>query len=494
MREWLSNQVLNHRWKKMLEAQTDRAHAQQKVFDLNRHLWGVKGQVAASLEAFLLDTPAMTAKDLPQVIERLPRRELEFIGLTSGTTSHRSKQVPITRGQAAAFKRFQLSVAAVVARNTAMRPLLDRRLSWGTCPEVERTSDNIPMGYISGYISQTGPQFLRRKSFPSPEVNLLTDMDRKLRALFEESRVQDIRCLTGVPSYVQNMMTHFADWAAREQGLTLSQLWPDLNTCVYSSASIAPYRDTIDRLVGRPLNYLGTYIATEGPFGLEMPELPGYRPGSYALNVEDILFGFEDTRTQTRLLWEELREGDEVEVLVAAPNGLGPYKVGDVLRVVTVHPYPQFEVLGRAGAMMNLAAEKMTESQLRGAVAGLKEQVPNLEHFYVYPAWGEAGILPRYDVVLVSDHSPRHPGALAARMDELMGEVNGDYAEARHETRVLGAPRLGWLPRQILDEEFRQKCAKGQFKRKHILSSAAELPAPVLRWSTAHSPQLEVVS
>jgi hypothetical protein len=461
----LAKLFLNRRYQSLKAAQFNIEKAQERAFSANQRYWP-----ARSLDHLIFETPATDASNLKNVINGLAPKDLEFIGLTSGTTAHRCKQVPITHDQAAVFKNFQMSVASVVIRNSPMRPFTDERLSWGTAPVLEHREDGVPMGYISGYISQKGPKFLRKKSFPSTETNLIADMDLKLRKLFDETALRDIRCLAGVPSYILNVLTHFNEWSQAEYGHDLAQMWPNLHTCVYSSAPIDPFRNQINALAGREITFFGTYIATEGPFGLEIPELNGFESGLHSLNVEDIVFGFEEVGTGRRMRFSDLKEGDEVEVLVSAPNGLYQYKPGDVLRVAQVKPTPLFQILGRSGQMVNIAAEKATDVQIKKAMDFAKQQIGDIEHFFVFPRF-PIGERPHYQWVVLSDSAQMNMGRLAELLDKGLGETNGDYLEARHDTRVLGAPKAIVLSPEVMVRHFKANSHRGQLKPRHIFDS-----------------------
>lgn len=476
---------LKHKYKQLLENQRNPLASQQKAYlrlrealIKNTSLLAPEVRDADNLQDFARLAQRRSYADYRTAIDSqcaglespLFRDELVYVGLSSATTSPKSKAIPYNRSVMTAWERFQLSFSSVLEASTGVKMLADQRLTWGSTPIVETFQDNIPAGYVSGFISMKSPWLIRRQMFPKVSTLLLPSMDEKTKKMADELRGTDIRLLAGVPSYLVNLLESLkADWGVEN----LSQFFPNLQTCVYSSTSIHAWRDQIDRLIGRPLKYVGCYAATEGMFGYEIPELCGERNGLYSFHLDQFVFLFRKNDSEGKILTiGELKEGDEVELLLSSPNGLVNYAMGDLLKIKSIEPTILFEVMGRIGQGMNVAAEKVSADEIQQAVSLVsKRENISIRHFFVHPGQSASG-RPNYSWTFCSDElDSSRQDSLRQAIDSAMMEVNDDYEEARRELGFIDSPNLNLLGGKEIQVYFQKKSAKGQLKMKSVFDS-----------------------
>ncbi|HYE74900.1 MAG TPA: GH3 auxin-responsive promoter family protein, partial [Blastocatellia bacterium] len=232
-------------------------------------------------------------------------------------------------------------------------------------------------------------------------------------------------------------------------------------------------------LVGKKLNFIGAYISTEGPIGYEVPSLTGKQHGVYMFHFGDMVYTFRRLQNGNQhvsnplLGVADLRAGDEVEVFISSPSGLLNYAMGDCLRIKSVSPVISFEILGRLGQGLNIAAEKVPMSQLQEAVA-LTAQVTGtpIRHFFVYPGKGEDSERPCYEWNLVVDNpNSASEEAFIEALDSTLQKLNFDYQEARVDTGFLSRPKVRLLPSSVTKAYFDRFSHRGQLKMKSAFES-----------------------
>jgi len=459
--------------------------AQERAFQrLKKNLAGTKIQsltelgTSRNLTEFARRAEVRTYKDYSAWIQQslsgqadlMHRDKLLYVGLSSGTTNPQSKSVLYNEKMVKAWERFQLNIATVVENSSSVEFLNHKRLTWGSTPHLETLSNGTQAGYVSGFLASRSPRIIRNNSYPKNETLLLTDMPAKMKRMSSELKGVDLRLISGVPSYLVNVFeTLRAEWGVSN----LSEAFPNLQTCLYSGTAIHAWKDQINELIGQPLKYFGVYAATEGAFGYEIPEINGGQNGRFSFHLEDFVLLFrkfgEDRKVVTL---DGLSPGDEVELLLSSPNGLVNYSLGDALRITTVQPYITFEILGRIGQGMNVAAEKVSQQELSLAVERASRALAtNVRHFFVHPGQSHQG-RPTYSWTLALDEPEKVSAAKwSEALDRALMDVNDDYREARVDLQFVDIPKVNFISNGIVQNYFRAVAGRGQLKMKSIFAS-----------------------
>ncbi|CAG5905846.1 unnamed protein product [Menidia menidia] len=141
--------------------------------------------------------------------------------------------------------------------------------------------------------------------------------------------------------------------------------------------------------------YSPFYAATEGLIGVNLwPNEPNRR---YLLCPRSMFCEFlpesslEEETPQT-LLMEEVKEGDNYELVITNASGLFRYRIGDIVKVVGFHNQcPVVEFQYRRGQMLNVRGEKVSEALFLGALKKAVAQWPGAQ--LVDYSCAESGIL-----------------------------------------------------------------------------------------------------
>ena len=395
------------------------------------------------------------------------REPVVAFGETSGSFG-RPKLIPHTASSLQAIQRFVERVALFqLIEGTHYFPGFTKWLGVTASTNV-RIERGLPIGFISGLMNQIAQKKRSGFMLPTPAVAAIADWDERLRHTVEEAWYKRVGTLLGVPAY----LCRFLDAAsAHARGKPLREVWPLLDTVYYSGTSIEPYRERMERVLGRRLVVRGLYAATEGSFGAE---LDSEAPGEVHLMVDMSVFTFRDIDgSGTRLLpaWE-LARGRTYEVFVTTLAGLMQYRIGDVLEVRELSPL-RVRVVGRVLDEINLATEKLSLKQAQAAV----EQV----------AAHSAIDRERFMVLADPAHADRHlwivecPNQIDAAkastlIDAALSSINPSYAALRRGGAVLEQPRVIVLPAGGFDDYVAAGFARrGQFKFRHIFPDAETL-------------------
>ncbi len=394
----------------------------------------------------------------------------EFFLMTSGTSGFNRKIIPGNRAFRGTIESVQRRALAVLMGSGRGLALASDRFAYGTRAGQEQVN-GIPKDYMSGIVPHLAPRILREYVVPTKDTLGIADWPVKVRRIAREARHRDVRGIFGIPAHLLHVLREvIAEWGCD----SLREVWPNLNTCVYSGTTVESFRHSLNRVAGTPLRYFGAYVATESPLGFEIPgNAPA--PARMAFLPDQVLYSFSDLNAsgQTPLMIDELQEGGEYLVNIGTVNGFLHYAMRDWIKVARTKPFVQFELMGRIDAVLNAATEKTSEAHLAGTVRLVQETLGvAVAHYFVHPAENREGT-PCYAWTIAAEPLP-DPAALAPAIDAALMEVSGDYREARVDAGTLAAPVVRAVPAAGIREHFgRQINGAGQYKMRHAFRSAA---------------------
>ena len=77
---------------------------------------------------------------------------------------------------------------------------------------------------------------------------------------------ENVTNITGVPSWTLVLLKHILEITGKKN---IIEVWPNLELFIHGGVSFVPYRTQFARIIGKPINYLETYNASEGFFGIQ---------------------------------------------------------------------------------------------------------------------------------------------------------------------------------------------------------------------------------
>jgi len=404
--------------------------------------------------------PISGASDYAQAWKRIAAGERDVLfpdpvhafALSSGTTGE-AKRVPLTQALVRGLKRVVgHTTACFMARTGNYSLLRGYALQLAAAPEIGRTPEGVPVGYVTGIMSSMRSYPFHNIGVPPPDVLALPDWAEKYRIVAERYAHTDVRMLFGVPSYVLAFLRHLVE---SRRLADARSLWPELSLVLTSGVALRGYRDRIQELCpGAEL--LEMFLATEGPFAFQSEPAGPLTP-----MVEDVVFEFVprdrwgDARAP-RLELTGVEPGPPYVLLVTTPAGLYAYAPGDVVVFESVRP-PRLRVEGRLHGALNLATEKVDGTQAEHALraAGIP-----FEEFSICPAGNG-----RDAHEWVIEFRGQVPTDAAPRIDSALRASNPSYHAVREGDVVLGPPVVTAVAPGTFAAALRRRPGQGKIMR-----------------------------
>jgi hypothetical protein len=190
-----------------------------------------------------------------------------YLAKTSGTTSG-TKYIPITRDSIANHINGAKEALLNYIHETGRAAFLDGKLIFlSGSPALEKVG-GIHTGRLSGISNHHVPGYLRTNQLPSYQTNCIEDWETKLDAVIDETLGQRMTLISGIPPWVQM----YFDRIVQRTGKPIREVFPDFSLFVYGGVNFEPYRAKLFQTIGRPVDSIELFPASEGFFAYQQTQ------------------------------------------------------------------------------------------------------------------------------------------------------------------------------------------------------------------------------
>ena len=366
---------------------------------------------------------------------------------SSGTTADRIKILPITEDLL--FENHYAGGKDLLAQyyaNFPKRKLYNaKHLIIGGSGESTENENGAFIGDLSAIIIHHLPFWTEARRTPKKEIALLSDWEDKLDKMARSVLHENICIIAGVPSWTSLLLKKVLEFSGKK---TIAEVWPNLELYIHGGVNFAPYTATFEKLIGKPINYVESYNASEGYFGfqdqVDSKEL-------LLMTDSQIFFefipmeSFDGIHSKVVLPLEKTEVGVEYAVVISTNAGLWRYIIGDTIRFSSVYPF-RFHVTGRTSHFINAFGEKMIVEHVEKAISRVMTEIPcSISDFTVAPYFSVDKQTGGHEWLIEFDSEPTDLRAFEIRLDELLKEENADYDAKRVKDLNIAFPRFHYL-------------------------------------------------
>jgi len=349
-----------------------------------------------------------------------------YFAKTSGTTSG-AKFIPIT----AESMPYHISAAKSALLNyihqTGDASFVKGKMIFLQGSPIIDTFKGIKTGRLSGIVAHFVPKYLQKNRMPSWETNCIDDWETKVMAIVEETANKDMTLISGIPSWVQMYFEKLIDKTGKKVG----DLFPNFNLFVYGGVNYEPYRQKMENLIGRKVNSIELFPASEGFFAFQ--DIPNEK-GMLLLLDGGIFYEFIPANEYfdehpTRISLKDVKLGVNYVLILSTNAGLWAYNIGDTVQFTSLKPY-RVIVSGRIKHFISAFGEhviaKEVESSLQVAVTGTDIRI---NEFTVAPQINPTNGLPYHEWFIEFENEPENLDDFAKKIDAEMVKQNTYYKD-----------------------------------------------------------------
>ena len=305
---------------------------------------------------------------------------VKYFALSSGTSDASSKYIPVTKDMTKAIQRTSLRQILTLSRyDLPSDSFAAGILAIGGSTHLHQRGTYFE-GDLSGIQAARLPFWFQHFYKPGKKIAKTRKWDAKLDEITKKAKDWDIGTVVGVPAWIQILIERIITY---HQLKNIHEIWPNLRVYVHGGVSFDPYRKGFEKLLGRAIYYVETYLASEGFIAYQA--YPQRRSMRLVLNngifYEFVLFeernfsvNGEIRPDAETLLIDEVEEGKEYALLLSTCAGAWRYLIGDVIKFVSLEE-SEIIITGRTKHFLSLCGEHLSVDNMNKAIELVSDEM-----------------------------------------------------------------------------------------------------------------------
>ncbi|MFT4203899.1 MAG: GH3 auxin-responsive promoter family protein [Chitinophagaceae bacterium] len=364
--------------------------------------------------------------------------KIKYYALSSGTSEAASKYIPITKDLLKANKIIMLK-QLLSLRNYQLVNYKSIGKGWLTLGGSTDLQKGIGYyaGDLSGITTKKTPIWFQPFYKPGKKIAKEKDWNKKIEEIVKKAPQWDIGFLVGVPSWAQLCMEKIIE---RYNLGTIHDIWPNLEFFVHGGVSFEPYKKGFEKLLGKPVTYIETYLASEGFLAYQNRQLSNSMrlATSGSVFFEFVPFTDDNFDENGELIgnpqaftFQEAEENVDYALVISTPAGAWRYLIGDTVRIVDKMDV-QIIITGRIKHFLSLVGEHLSLDNMNHAIT---ETARDLDITIAeYTVFGEPHGSFFAHHWYIGSNDTFDKGKFRSRLDEHLKKRNDDYAVERAST------------------------------------------------------------
>ena len=409
--------------------------AKQTQFGIDHHFDQIKNE-----KDFAKQVPVRDYEALKPYVDKVVKGEENilwkgkplYFAKTSGTTSG-AKYIPLTKESMPYHIEAARNAILHYIHETGKADFVDGKMIFLQGSPILEEKNGVKLGRLSGIVAHFVPKYLQKNRMPSWETNCIEDWETKVNAIVEETFNENMAVISGIPSWVQM----YFEKLHQKGGKPVGEIFKNFNLFIYGGVNYEPYRAKFENLIGRKVDSIELFPASEGFFAYQDSQ---NEKGMLLLLNSGIFYEFiksdefytdPDGSGPKRYTIGEVELGVNYVLIISTNAGLWGYNIGDTVQFTSLKPY-RIIVSGRIKHYISAFGEhvigKEVESALQEAIIGTNIRI---NEFTVAPQITPAEGLPYHEWFIEFDPEasgePEDLENFAEALDNAMRKQNMYY-------------------------------------------------------------------
>ena len=386
-----------------------------------------------SHDDFVKNVPIRDYEQLKPYVEQIvkgkknilwPGKPLYF-AKTSGTTSG-AKYIPITKESIKHQIEASRNAILNYIHETGNISFVNGKMIFLQGSPVMQEKNGIKLGRLSGISAHYVPNYLQKNRLPSWDTNCIEDWETKVNAIVEETMNEDMTVIAGIPSWVQMYFEKLYDKAEKPIG----ELFKNFQLFIYGGVNYEPYRSKFEDLIGRKVDSIELFPASEGFFAYQDSQK---EKGMLLLLNSGIFYEFVKAdeffdENRKRITLKDVELHVNYVMIISTNAGLWGYNLGDTIQFISIKPYKVI-VSGRIKHFISAFGEhviaKEVEEAMQEAISQTDAQV---NEFTVAPQITPEGEqLPFHEWLVEFEKEPSDVSRFIELLDASLQRQNSYY-------------------------------------------------------------------
>ncbi len=449
-------------------------HQEKMIFDVIRKcrhtVFGKKYgfDIIKTIEDFQTIVPIFHYKDMEPWIMYMLKWEkditypgrIDWFATSSWTTWGECKYIPITKEwlKKCHFKWGADALNFFCKNNPRSQFLMGKALAIGGGFSKNPYTGEENVWFISAILQKNTPLVIKMIKEPQDDIAYIENWEKKVQAIIERTIDQDITFINGQPGWLLNFLYKVLEYTGKDDIL---QVRPNLELFFRWGLPIDMYKSQFEKLLpSKNMKYYQAYNASEWFFSIQDRN-----------NVDDMLllvnhgtfyefipleeYGKEHPKVITL---KDVEVDKEYIIVITTCSGLRRYVIGDVIKFTDTNPW-RIKVVGRTKYFIDMIGERLSLEHIEKALLQTSKTTNTIITDYtVGPLvfeWGEVRGCHEWIIEFVKE--PANKEEFVKILDTELGKINGYYFDERHDTKVLGDPKIHYVKQGTFYQRLKSK-------------------------------------
>lgn len=413
------------------------------------------------LKAFQCEVPVRCYDDFVPYIERVRRGEefvlwnqkVQWFARSSGTSSDRSKYIPITPDSLNInhYGGFRRMLAWYVAQHPSSGVFKGKALTiGGSVQPDEMGSGGTMYGDLSAVLLMNSPFMAEIFRAPEKDIALMSNFSEKVEKICKKCTSMNITNFSGVPSWNLVLLQRVLECTGKK---SIREVWPSLELFMHGGIGFEPYREAFNKIIpGDGMHYLENYNASEGYFAFQ----DDLDKKSMLLTVNNGIFYefipmsiFDDVmsgKIREIPTLADVKTGENYAMVITTCGGLWRYMIGDCVQFESLYPH-RIRITGRTQLYINAFGEELMISNAENALARTCNECNcSVSDFTVAPVFMELGRKGYHRWAIEFSNPPKDIEFFTSLLDRNIAHFNSDYAAKRLGNATMERLEIVSLP------------------------------------------------
>lgn len=361
--------------------------------------------------------------------------KIKYFALSSGTSGASSKHIPVSIQMVNAIQKTSVRQILSLSR---YKGLPSKVFEGGTLMVGGSTdlldNGNYAEGDLSGITTSRIPYWFQRFYKPGKTISRKKDWEEKLEQMTLKAKDWNITIIAGVPAWIQILLEKIIRHYNVQH---IHEIWPNFEIYVHGGVAFEPYQKSFEKLLGRKINYINTYLASEGFIAFQANQ--GVNSMRLVLN-NGIFYEFipfnesnfdEDGNLKPEVetfMVDEVKEGVDYALLITTFSGAWRYLIGDTIQFVSKSE-SEIIITGRTKHFLSLCGEHLSVDNMNKALIDVSEELGfSMKEFTVAGVSHDSLFAHHW---FIGSDDPIDETILRDKLDAKLKELNDDYAVER---------------------------------------------------------------
>nr|WP_319400929.1 GH3 auxin-responsive promoter family protein [uncultured Carboxylicivirga sp.] len=418
-------------------------------------------------ETFAERVPVSDYEGLKPYVERMQKGEknllwpgeIKWFAKSSGTTSSKSKFIPVSKEslEDCHFRGGKDALALYIENKPDSDMFSGKCLTLGGSHQINNFSNDSYYGDLSAILIENLPFWTHFMRTPGQSIALMDEWEAKLEKITETTLVENVTSLAGVPSWFLVLIKHLLTKSGKSN---LLEIWPNLELFMHGGVNFTPYRNQYKELIpSDKMSYLETYNASEGFFAIQddLTDHAMLLMLDYGIFYEFVPLSELGKSHPKALTIDQVQKGEDYALAITTNGGIWRYLIGDTIRFESVFPH-KIIITGRTKHFINAFGEELMIDNAEKALDEACNQTGGvIKEYTAAPIFMGKESKGAHQWLIEFEKHPNSIENFRQVLDDTLKKINSDYEAKRYKNMTLEMPHVEVAREHLFMDWLRSK-------------------------------------